>query len=102
MRTRRGNWAARCRFAPALVAVALGGAPVAARELHWKALEVDAKLENDGVLAVSELQRMVFTGDWNGGERVFDVRPGQELSLVRIVRIDPATGEERELRRGSL
>jgi hypothetical protein len=29
---------------------------------------------------------MVFTGDWNGGERIFDVRPGQALRLHGILR----------------
>src|SRR5512145_825225 len=79
-------------------ALAALAAPAGARELHWSALEVEATLESDGTLAISELQRMVFTGDWNGGERVFRLFAGQELELLRIVRVDPATGVERELR----
>lgn len=87
----------------AFLALALAAAPAAhARELHWAALEVDAVLESDGSLAISETQRMVFIGDWNGGERSFRIFGGQELSLRRIVRLDPATGEEIELRRGDL
>ncbi len=85
-----------------LAAFALAVTPARARELHWAALEVDALLESDGTLAISETQRMVFTGDWNGGERSFRIFGGQELSLRRIVRLDPATGEEIELRRGDL
>jgi len=86
----------------ALSAIALAAPPAAARELHWAAVEVDAVLESDGSLAISETQRMVFTGDWNGGERTFWIFGGQELSLRRIVRLDPTTGEEIELRRGDL
>lgn len=88
----------------AVVAVlcALVAGPTAARELHWRALEVDATVERDGSLSVRELQRMVFTGDWNGGERTFRRFAGQRLTLERIVRIDPATGAEHELARGDL
>ena len=88
----------------AVVAVlcALVAGPTAARELHWRALEVDATVERDGSLSVRELQRMVFTGDWNGGERTFRLFPGQELAVRRIVRIDPVTGVERTLEQGGL
>jgi uncharacterized membrane protein YgcG len=72
-----------------------------AKELHWTALEVDARLENDGTLTISELQRMVFTGDWNGGERIFRTFLGQSIEMDRIVRID-ASGASRELQRGDL
>lgn len=77
-------------------------APAAARDLHWTALEVEARLEDDGTLRVSELQRFVFDGDWNGGERKFHLRFGQKLELDRLIRVDPATGEERELVAGDL
>ena len=50
------------------------------RELHWDALDVEAHLNADGVLEVIERHTMVFTGDWNGGERVFNVRPRQSWS----------------------
>ncbi len=39
---------------------------------------------------------MVFSGDWNGGERVFNVRPRQKLEFVGMERID-ATGGSRPL-----
>ena len=45
---------------------------------------------------------MVFTGDGNGGERTFRLFPGEEVTVQRIVRIDPASGEERALVRGDL
>jgi len=86
----------------AALVLAAGLAPAAARELHWSALVSEATLESDGTLRVVELQRMVFTGDWNGGERSFRLSAGQELTLDRIARIDPATGVERELARGDL
>jgi hypothetical protein len=59
---------------------------VAQRELHWDALIVSAHLNADGSLAVAEDQTMVFSGDWNGGERVFSIRPRQTLSLVGMLR----------------
>ena len=49
--------------------------PAAARELYWKKLEVGATLDSQAVLHVVERQHMVFTGDWNGGERRFSVSP---------------------------
>lgn len=35
---------------------------------------------------------MVFDGDWNGGERRFDLRIGQQLELRGMTRIDPGSG----------
>jgi hypothetical protein len=40
-------------------------------------MDVRAILDADGRLHVTESQAMVFTGDWNGGERIFRVSPGQ-------------------------
>ncbi len=45
---------------------------------------------------------MVFSGDWNGGERVFAHRLGQKMELERVSRIDPVTGERRILEKGDL
>lgn len=39
-----------------------------------------------------EEHAMVFTGDWNGGERTFRVAPGQRLGLSSLERIDPQAG----------
>ena len=73
-----------------------------ARSLHWRELDVTARLDADGRLHVRERQVMVFSGDWNGGERRFRVPPGQRLELHRIARFDPATGVEIPLQQGRL
>ena len=88
----------------ALCLVALfyrGGAVAAARELHWRELSVQARLDADGRLHVSERQVMVFTGDWNGGERSFRLAGEHELTLESVARVDLAGGEI-ELRPGDL
>jgi uncharacterized membrane protein YgcG len=64
----------------------------AERELHWDALDVDARLGADGVLDVIEHHTMVFTGDWNGGERIFNVRPRQKFEFLSLERVDANTG----------
>jgi len=73
------------------LAVLLAAAwPAAAqpRSLHWRALEVAAELDRDGRLHVRERHYMVFTGDWNGGERRFRLEKGQSLQLHRVTRLD--------------
>ncbi|MEO8216701.1 MAG: DUF2207 domain-containing protein [Acidobacteriota bacterium] len=72
------------------------------KELHWEKLSVQARLDGSGSLHVDEKQVMVFTGDWNGGERIFRIAQGQKLDLQGITRIDPATGASTELAEGSL
>jgi uncharacterized membrane protein YgcG len=57
------------------------------RELHWDRLDVEARLDAAGRLHVTETQSMVFTGDWNGGERTFNLRPRQILSFTGISRV---------------
>src|SRR6266487_1370303 len=69
----------------------------AEKSLHWRAMDVRARLDADGRLHVTERQAMVFTGDWNGGQRVFRVNPGQSLKLEGIWRVDPETGERKPL-----
>jgi uncharacterized membrane protein YgcG len=86
----------------AALALLAAAAPAAARELHWRSIDVEARLEPDGSLAVVETQAMVFSGDWNGGERRFRLRFGQRFELARIVRIDPATGAQAALVEGDL
>lgn len=61
----------------------------AQRTLHWESVEVDATLDASGTLHVAETQTMVFTGEWNGGERTFDIRPRQKLTLAGISRWHP-------------
>jgi hypothetical protein len=58
----------------------------AQRTLHWDALQVTAHLDGRGNLQVAETQTMVFTGDWNGGERKFNIRPRQKLILSGVYR----------------
>jgi uncharacterized membrane protein YgcG len=74
----------------------------AQRELHWDELAVTARLGADGVLDVEERHAMVFTGDWNGGERVFNIRPRQNFELIGVERIDEATGVARPLEKASV
>lgn len=62
--------------------------PAFGRDLYWEELRVAAHLDGDGALHVTETQVMVFDGDWNGGERRFNVRPGEQLTFEGIERID--------------
>src|SRR5688572_14696111 len=71
---------------PVLLVLAL----LAARTLSWNSLEVDARLDAQGELRVSERHRMLFTGDWNGGERKFRVSNAQYLELISVSRVDAA------------
>jgi hypothetical protein len=73
----------------AVVLLSLSTPILAQRALHWDSVEVDATLDATGVLHVAETQTMVFTGAWNGGERRFDIRPRQRLSLLGIARLYP-------------
>lgn len=73
-----------------------------ARSLYWQDMKVTATLDNDGRLHVLEQQAMAFTGAWNGGERRFNLRPGQRLDLHNIYRINPKTGTRISLVRGDL
>lgn len=95
MRTRRAAWLRRIAVAAALALCAAGVDPSYAqqRELHWDALDVEATLDDTGTLHVVERQSMVFTGDWNGGERIFNLRPRQDLRVIGVDRIDPSTGQ---------
>jgi uncharacterized membrane protein YgcG len=72
------------------------------RSLHWEEMAVRARLDGQGTLHVRERQTMVFTGDWNGGERIFNLRLGHRLKLAGLFRIDPATGREIPLSEGDL
>lgn len=59
-----------------------------AEEHHWRKLEIRAKLEADGSISLKERQHMVFTGDLNGGERIFRLLTRQRLDFRGITRID--------------
>lgn len=95
------------RRAVALWALALGfvaPASVCAQsgEISWPVMTVEARLDADGRLHLTERQVMRFTGDWNGGERSFDVRHGQAFWLLRMHRVDSATGQRIPMREGDL
>src|SRR6185369_16219265 len=72
------------------------------KSLSWRAMDVQARLDADGRLHVTERQAMIFTGDWNGGERVFRIGQGQSLKLESVTRVDAATGEKKKLSEGDL
>ena len=92
MKTRGGKAYRLALFVSLMLWCIAPGAQTAERELRWEALDVDAHLDADGVLDVIERHTMVFTGDWNGGERVFNVRARQKLEFIGMQRIDAKTG----------
>ena len=73
----------------------------AQRVLHWQDVRIDATLAQDGSLRVVETQTMVFSGDWNGGERTFNLRPRQGFRFEGMRRID-STGQARVMTEGPL
>lgn len=84
------------------VVIAFVPEPAAAqRTLHWRDVSVNATLDADGTLRVRETQTMVFTGDWNGGERVFTQRPRQRFRFLGMHRLD-STGAVRPMQEGTL
>ena len=90
------------RIFRALLVLLIAATPAAAqRSLHWRDVTVDATLAGDGTLRVVERQTIVFNGDWNGGERRFDIRPRQRLQFEGLRRID-STGQAHVLREGDL
>jgi uncharacterized membrane protein YgcG len=80
------------RFFPAcavaLCVLALPAGAIAQRALHWDSVDVAAHLDAEGRLLVTETQTMVFSGDWNGGERRFNIRPRQRLQLITLERAE--------------
>jgi hypothetical protein len=93
------------RWFLACVAASLPAASSAqgqARDLSWPSVTVEATLDSAGRLHVLERQVMRFTGDWNGGERSFNVRQGQSFWLMRMSRVEPATGRLVPMRQGDL
>ena len=81
--------------------IAVPGYAADDRSMHWDALEVSARLDADGRLHISELQRMVFNGAWNGGERRFSMLQGQRLDFTALTRVD-AQGQSHPLTEGDL
>ncbi len=82
----------------------IGAAPAVGqpRALDWTAFSVEARLDSTGQLIVRERQTILFNGDWNGGERDFDVRQGQRFAFRRLLRVDSLTGAEIVMREGAL
>ena len=91
-----------CTIACALNLAAPQPARAQARELFWPEVSVSAHLDADGRLHVRERQVMRFTGDWNGGQRIFATRLGQEFTLEKLERLDTASGAWTPLVRGDL
>ncbi len=88
----------RWKFAALVLFLAVS--PAFGKSLYWRALDVNARLDADGRLHVREQQAMVFDGDWNGGERRFNLRQGQVLDFKGMSRVED--GREIELTRGDL
>ena len=74
--------------AVALCVLALPAGALAQRTLHWDTVDVAAHLDAEGRLLVTETQTMVFNGDWNGGERRFNIPPRQKLQLINLDRAE--------------
>jgi len=82
------------RLALAAALLVSASAARAEKELHWRELDVEATLDARGALHVRERQVMVFTGDWNGGERRFRLEEGQELRFESLTRVDGPSAAE--------
>jgi hypothetical protein len=81
-------------FLDSLTPAPEGEPPVGYRSLDWPQFDVSAHLDSTGALHVRERQVIRFTGDWNGGERIFNVRFGQRFAFDRLVRVDSMLGVE--------
>ena len=79
---------------------ALVSAPLSARSLFWRSIHVEARLDARGVMHTVERQTYVFTGDWNGGERIFHTGENQALNFESVARV--VDGKEVPLKRGDL
>ncbi|HEX7190308.1 MAG TPA: DUF2207 domain-containing protein [Thermoanaerobaculia bacterium] len=67
-----------------------------AKSLYWRSVAVDAHLDADGRMHIAETQTYVFDGDWNGGERRFEIGRNQSIQFERLTRVD-RDGTETEL-----
>ncbi len=79
-------------FSPLLALLLPASLSSQPRSLYWKSLDVTARLDAEGRLWVVERHAMVFTGDWNGGERGFRLATDHRLELRSIEREDTETG----------
>src|SRR4051812_50138401 len=92
MRDRRVKILGLWVMAGLMLCIVSPGVFAAGRELHWDALDVEARLDASGVLDVIERHSMVFSGDWNGGERTFNLRPSQKLEFIGFGRVGDSGG----------
>ena len=83
-----------------MLVVLLIALPGFGKSLHWKSIDVQARLDAEGRLHVVERQRMVFDGDWNGGERELNVLAPQRVEVHGVTRVED--GREVPLVRGNL
>ena len=76
--------------------------PAQEKTLHWNSLAVAARLDSGGRLEIVETHEMVFTGDWNGGERGFRLEKDQKIVFRALTRVGAASGERQPLSEGDL
>jgi uncharacterized membrane protein YgcG len=91
----------RSAFAACVLAILVCVPASAEKTLSWDSLNVRAELDSSGKLRVTERHTIVFDGDWNGGERVFRVGRGQELTVDEVALVD-ANGTAQPMARGDL
>jgi uncharacterized membrane protein YgcG len=77
----------RAVFAVTVLTLLLG-ASAHAKSLYWRSVAVDAHLDAEGRMHIVETQTYVFDGDWNGGERTFNVYGNQSLNFEQLTRVD--------------
>ncbi len=80
----------RAAFTVICLVLVPAAASAQSRQLFWERLDVTAHLDATGALAVTESHVINFSGDWNGGERIFDLRGRQRLDLRGMWRVDGA------------
>jgi len=83
-----------------LLLLLLASPALAQRSLEWELIAVKARLDETGVLHISEEQHYVFNGDWNGGERTVRLGNEQQFHFENLSRRDEA-GELKPLNDGS-
>jgi uncharacterized membrane protein YgcG len=71
-----------------VVTLLIAGASAHAKSLTWPSIHVDAHLDADGRMHIVETQTFLFDGDWNGGERTFEVYGNQSLDFEKLTRVD--------------
>lgn len=71
-----------------IVLLLLAAVPIYGKSLHWRSIDVQARVDGGGNLHVVEQQQMVLDGDWNGGERTFNPRGRQRIEVHKLSRIE--------------